>query len=362
MHGRTYEPEVGLYYYRNRYYHPKLGRFLQQDPMGYMDSMNLYQGFGMNPVNFVDPYGLWNWFKMAGSFWKDMAKDPIGTINMAVKDVLYTALDGTRRAVHRNIDTARRLFEFKAKTTNSVDKFLADRGIMKRGQYNFMIKSFEGVIVIHTLTGEVQTLNSSSRNIIKNQYAEQIEGLPTSSTDIVHYDTYWSNTTKVLDYRPTGSGYVAVTSTSGGNVLTSGNQTTLTLNQVRNLRGQQRWQAGEQYVQELYGSPGQRHYKVPAEGEITGSGGRFVDAPVDGASGVLANEVKTYQQWRTIQGAPKQNQVTLNDHINQQIMKEVWLRKNMPGYDPRWLFLDAPPSAELASILKEKGIVYIIYK
>jgi RHS repeat-associated protein len=58
MHGRTYEPEVGLYYFRNRYYHPKLGRFLQQDPMGYTDSMNLYQAFGMNPVNFVDPFGL----------------------------------------------------------------------------------------------------------------------------------------------------------------------------------------------------------------------------------------------------------------------------------------------------------------
>jgi hypothetical protein len=46
-----------LYYYRNRYYHPALGRFLQQDPMGYEDSMNLYQAFGMNPVNFVDPMG-----------------------------------------------------------------------------------------------------------------------------------------------------------------------------------------------------------------------------------------------------------------------------------------------------------------
>jgi RHS repeat-associated protein len=57
FHGRTYEPEVGLYYYRNRYYHSKLGRFLQQDPMGYADSMNLYQAFGMNPVNFVDPFG-----------------------------------------------------------------------------------------------------------------------------------------------------------------------------------------------------------------------------------------------------------------------------------------------------------------
>ena len=34
-----------------------MGRFLQTDPLGYQDSMNLYQGMGMNPVNFLDPMG-----------------------------------------------------------------------------------------------------------------------------------------------------------------------------------------------------------------------------------------------------------------------------------------------------------------
>jgi RHS repeat-associated protein len=63
--GREYEPEVGLYFYRNRYYMPRIGRFLQTDPTGYMDSMNLYQAFGMNPVNFTDPFGLYTDF-----YWK----------------------------------------------------------------------------------------------------------------------------------------------------------------------------------------------------------------------------------------------------------------------------------------------------
>ncbi len=56
--GRNYEYETGLYYFRARYYHPELGRFLQNDPMGYHDSMNMYQAFNQNPVNFVDPMGL----------------------------------------------------------------------------------------------------------------------------------------------------------------------------------------------------------------------------------------------------------------------------------------------------------------
>jgi RHS repeat-associated protein len=56
--GREYEPETNFYYYRFRHLDPIMGRFLQTDPMGYQDSLNLYQAFNQNPVNFLDPYGL----------------------------------------------------------------------------------------------------------------------------------------------------------------------------------------------------------------------------------------------------------------------------------------------------------------
>jgi RHS repeat-associated protein len=55
---RRYEKETNLIYFRARYFDPIMGRFLSVDPMGYKDSMNLYQSFNMNPVNFVDPFGL----------------------------------------------------------------------------------------------------------------------------------------------------------------------------------------------------------------------------------------------------------------------------------------------------------------
>ncbi len=55
--GRRYDGETNLYYYRARYYDPIMGRFLQTDPLGYKDSMNLYQGFNMNGANYSDPLG-----------------------------------------------------------------------------------------------------------------------------------------------------------------------------------------------------------------------------------------------------------------------------------------------------------------
>jgi|GEM_PF-2337795 len=55
--GRYWDDAVGLWQYRNRVYDPQLGRFLQRDPAGYVDGMNLYAYGVNNPSVFRDPSG-----------------------------------------------------------------------------------------------------------------------------------------------------------------------------------------------------------------------------------------------------------------------------------------------------------------
>jgi hypothetical protein len=84
------------------FYNPEQGRWVTRDPLGEVGGMNLYAFVGNNPVNWVDPFGLyeskgvgrfapWRWYFDAGMTAFEEGKYVVGTDYM-LDSLLYSAL------------------------------------------------------------------------------------------------------------------------------------------------------------------------------------------------------------------------------------------------------------------------------
>jgi RHS repeat-associated protein len=56
--GREWDAEIALYYYRARYYDPKTGRFLSEDPIDWLVGLSSFAYVANAPTRFIDPTGL----------------------------------------------------------------------------------------------------------------------------------------------------------------------------------------------------------------------------------------------------------------------------------------------------------------
>jgi len=66
--GQYLDYDTGLFYLRARFLDPFSGMFLEPDPLGYQDGVNLYAALGNNPTSRRDPSGLaYDWTEFAQS-------------------------------------------------------------------------------------------------------------------------------------------------------------------------------------------------------------------------------------------------------------------------------------------------------
>jgi RHS repeat-associated protein len=65
--GREWDASAEMYYYRSRWYDPKQGRFISEDPIGFRGGLNLALYVEASPTNFADPSGLF----MSYGWWRN---------------------------------------------------------------------------------------------------------------------------------------------------------------------------------------------------------------------------------------------------------------------------------------------------
>ena len=75
---------------RNRWFSPRLQRFISEDPIGLRGGINQYEYANGNPIGLRDPSGLDPCFYNPGSKWDEDSNGPIGVSDCSLIGTTYT--------------------------------------------------------------------------------------------------------------------------------------------------------------------------------------------------------------------------------------------------------------------------------
>ena len=237
--GEYVDNETGFIYLRNRYYDPKLGRFTSEDPA--KDGDNWYVYCGNNPINFVDPSGLF--IVLTDITSKDDERfvalqnltDDTLDVDLNTGIVSYTASDNVNREIATNLvrDTINNdleceivfgtdqngytsikqdkdgniigtLITFNPDYTPSQWSYVDGEGYGYRTKPNFIVMGHELVHSIHILSGESWDLSTQGYYLGGPQPGKtllrygNVEELNTTGIDYVKViNGDWNNSVRV---------------------------------------------------------------------------------------------------------------------------------------------------------------------
>jgi RHS repeat-associated protein len=109
--GQAWLAPLNLYYYKARMYSPRLATFVQPDPIGYGDGLNMYAYVHNDPINGLDPSGLGGVDEDPGGGWviDTHGSPPTGSFSYGPIDLrkYYMYLNAFWRSVAARIDADR---------------------------------------------------------------------------------------------------------------------------------------------------------------------------------------------------------------------------------------------------------------
>ena len=409
--GYEWDPELGLFNAKARYFDPQIGRFTTQDSfLGEIDdppSLHRYFYANANPTRYVDPTGhaaldyVTDSAKSLYGFGKGVGK---GTGQLVVGAVVGTgklAITGAKlqfgtpemklQAAHELGEMGTAILEgvkdqgrLLKQAASDPSQILDAAGEIGPERYGEVIG---GAALDTALTA---TMFAGVGAAAKGAQAAKAgaEAVVVGETRVSAATAAWERAAArtatetataeaaALAARPlprvAGGSQGALAepaealagATSGritdpARLLGEARPTTLTREQVARFRGtgQERGAAFDQYLREVHGGA--------SSAVETQLGRRVHDVSKvpTGTATEMAIEGKNYLRFRTVEGQAVRGQVPLTGEIRSQVYKDVlWTRAGRKmGVDRlvQWEFAGAGPSAELAKALQQWGLPYV---